>query len=97
MKLIKLLRKVQEYGIKHDLHKTKKFLFSGSWMEKVDDLTDLMSNIIETNSSETALKIFNILHPYDKPLPDIDEDEDVIKEFYDEATGKKFDPIGDLK
>ena len=57
----------------------KKFLFSGSWMEKVDDLTDLMANIVESNSSEIALKLFNVLHPYDKPLPNIDEDEDVIK------------------
>lgn len=96
-KLIKLLRKVQEYGINHDLHKKKKFLFSGSWMEKVDDLTDLMANIVESNSSEIALKLFNVLHPYDKPLPNIDEEEDVLKEFYDGSTKPKFDPVGDLK
>ena len=92
-----MLRKVQEYGINHDLHKKKKSLFSGSWMENVDDLTDLMANIVESNSSETALKLFNVLHPYDKPLPNIDEDEDIIKEFYEGSTKQKFDPVGDLK
>jgi len=73
-----------------------KFLFSGSWMEKIDDLSDLMASIEQTNSSETALKIFNILIPYDKPLPEIDEEELVIKDFYD-VNGDKFNPVGDLK
>lgn len=90
IKLIKLMRKIQEYGIKHDLHKKKSFIFSGSWMEKVDDISDLMAAIYETNSSETALKLFNILHPYDKPLPVIEEDDDVMREFYGDK-GKDFD------
>jgi Ca2+-binding EF-hand superfamily protein/methyl-accepting chemotaxis protein len=91
-KLIKLMRKVQEYGINHNLHQKKKFIFSGSWMEKIDDVSDIMASIYQTNSSETALKIFNVLYPYDKPLPAIDEEEDVIKEFYQEETKKKYDP-----
>lgn len=91
-KLIKLMRKVQEYGINHNLHQKKKFIFSGSWMEKIDDISDLMASIYQTNSSETALKIFNVLYPYDKPLPVIDEEEDVIKEFYQEETKTKYDP-----
>lgn len=85
------MRKIQEYGVCHNLHKKKKFIFSGSWMEKIDDITELMASIHETNSSETALKIFNILHPYDKPLPPIDEEEDALEEFYEENEKKKHD------
>ena len=93
-KLIKLMRKVQEYGIKHDLHKKKKFIFSGSWMEKVDDISDLMASLFQTNSSETALKIFNVLNPYDKPLPAIDEEDDEMKEFYGVDRKNQFEAKG---
>ncbi|CAI2364245.1 unnamed protein product [Moneuplotes crassus] len=89
-KLIKLMKKVQEYGVNHNLHKKKRYIFSGSWMEKVEDITELMASIHETNSSETALKIFNVIHPYDKPLPPIDEEEDALREFY-EGDQKKLD------
>lgn len=47
IKLIQLLKKVQEYGINHNLHKNKKYIFSGSWMEKIDDLTDLMADMVQ--------------------------------------------------
>ena len=47
IKLVELLKKVQEYGVNHNLHRKKKYIFSGSWMESIDDLTDLMADMVQ--------------------------------------------------
>ena len=46
IKLVQLLKIVQEYGVNHNLHRKKKYIFSGSWMENIDDLTDLMADMV---------------------------------------------------
>jgi hypothetical protein len=51
------------------MHVKKPYMFTGSWMEYVRTLDDLMLQINGCNSNEAVLKIFNILFPYDKPLP----------------------------
>ena len=47
----------------------KPYLFTGSWMEHVRNLDDLMLQVNGTKPNEAVMKIFNILFPYDKPLP----------------------------
>lgn len=43
--MIKLLKRVQEYGVKSDVHLKKPYLYTGSWMERIHSLEDLMAHI----------------------------------------------------
>ena len=47
----------------------KPYLFSGSWMEYVRSLDDLMLQFDQVRSNEAVMKVFNILFPYPKQLP----------------------------
>lgn len=44
-------------------------MFTGSWMEYVRNLDDLMLQVNGVRPNEAVMKVFNILFPYDKPLP----------------------------
>lgn len=57
-------------------------------MEYIHSLEDLMANIEATTSSEAALKVFNILFPFTKPLPGFEGDEEAIHKFF----GEHWDP-----
>lgn len=63
-------------------------MYTGSWMEYIHSLEDLMANIEATTSSEAALKVFNILFPFTKPLPGFEGDEEAIHKFF----GEHWDP-----
>lgn len=86
--LIKFLKRVQEYGVKADIHFKKPYMYTGSWMEYIHSLEDLMANIEATTSSEATLKVFNILFPFTKPLPGFEGDEEAIHRFF----GEHWDP-----
>ena len=68
-RLAQLLRRVQGFGVQSFQHVKKPYLYTGSWMEHVRSLDDLMLQINGTRSNEAVMKIFNILYPYDQPLP----------------------------
>jgi hypothetical protein len=59
------LRRVQGFGVQSFQHVKKPYLYTGSWMEHVRSLDDLMLQINGTRSNEAVMKIFNILYPYD--------------------------------
>ena len=61
-------------------------MFTGSWMEYVRSMDDLMLQINGTQPNEAVMKVFNILFPYDKPLPQGRGDELSLQGFY---GGKK--------
>ena len=53
-------------------------------MEYVRNLDDLMLQINGCRSNEAVLKVFNILFPYDKPLPRGKGDELSLANFYND-------------
>ena len=63
------MKRVQEFGVESFQHVKKPYLFTGSWMEYVRNLDDLMLQINGVRPNEAVMKVFNILFPYDKPLP----------------------------
>lgn len=54
--LISLLRRVQEYGVSSYQHIKKPYLFTGSWMEQVKTLEDLMKTFASITSSDAVMR-----------------------------------------
>lgn len=52
---MKLMCKVQDYANQYELYKIKRHMFSGNWMEKLDELAELMASVCQDGSYETAL------------------------------------------
>ncbi len=77
-----LLRRVQEYGAQSNQHIKKPYLFTGSWMETVAGLEDLMGKLEQCNPTEAVMRVFNILFPYTKRLFRARGDELLISNFY---------------
>ena len=82
--LFKLLTRIQEYGIASYQHVKKPSLFSGNWMEEVQNVDDLINVISNISANEAILRVFNILSPYKKPLPTGIGEEDILVKFYEE-------------
>jgi hypothetical protein len=61
-------------------------MFTGSWMEYVRSLDDLMLQINGCRSNEAVMKVFNILFPYDKILPRGNGDELSLANFYNDKN-----------
>ena len=68
-------------------------MFTGSWMEYVRSLDDLMLQINGCRSNEAVMKVFNILFPYDKPLPRGKGDELSLSNFYNDKNPDGSDLI----
>ena len=81
-KLVENLKRVQEFGVESFQHVKKPYLFTGSWMEYVRNLDDLMLQINGVRPNEAVMKVFNIFFPYDKPLPRGRGDELGLAGFY---------------
>ena len=64
-------------------------------MEYVRSLDDLMLQINGCRSNEAVLKVFNILFPYDKPLPKGKGDELSLANFYNDQKPKPDDELKD--
>lgn len=60
-------------------------------MEYVRTMDDLMLQINGCTPNEAVMRVFNILFPYDKPLPLGKGDELTISSFYDGPEGNKTD------
>jgi Ca2+-binding EF-hand superfamily protein len=97
--LFKLLSRIQEYGVASYQHIKNPSLFSGSWMEKVQNVDDLINTMINTSAHEAIMRVFNILSPYKKPLPTGTGKEDAVAKFYEEkeiSSPKKEVVIGNV-
>lgn len=65
-----MMKKLQEDGVtKAWYHLKKPYLYTGSWMEGIKNLEELFETIKDVNPPEAVMRSFNILCPYDKPLP----------------------------
>lgn len=95
-KLVESLKRVQEFGVESYQHVKKPYLFTGSWMEYVRNLDDLMLQINGVRPNEAVMKVFNILFPYEKPLPRGKGDELGLAGFYSDKK-PDVDPNADLK
>ena len=87
-RLVLFLKRVQEFGVQSFQHVKKPYLFTGSWMEYVRNMDDLMVQINGTKPNEAVMKVFNILFPYDKPLPHGKGDELSLQGFYTGLNGQ---------
>lgn len=85
-RLLGLLRRIQLFGVESFMFQKKPYLYSGSWMEYVKNLDDLMLQINGVNPNEACMKIFNVLFPYPKPLPIGVGDEQALSGFFDGMT-----------
>lgn len=74
-KLLNLLRKVQEAGVLSNQHIKKPSLYSGSWVEGIVNTAALHNELSSYPSGESVIKVFNVLFPYPKALPEPQEDE----------------------
>ena len=61
-------------------------MYTGSWMEYVRSLDDLMLQINGVNPNEACMKIFNVLFPFPEALPMGRGDESVLTGFFDGMT-----------
>jgi hypothetical protein len=85
-RLVQLLRRIQNFGVESFVFQKKPYLYTGSWMEYVRNLDDLMLQINGVNPNEACMKIFNVLFPYPKPLPLGKGDESSLAGFFDGVT-----------
>ena len=82
-KLLELLRAIQLYGVKTMQHMTKPELYSGSWLERINNANDFYNYINELSPSEATLSIYNVLYPYSDKLPKAQGEEPDLACFFD--------------
>ena len=87
-KLLELLRAVQAYGVKTMQHVTRPELYSGSWLEKINNASDFFDYVNNLSPSEASLSIFNVLHPYSDKLPKCLGEEPNLANFFDLNSNK---------
>ena len=81
-KLLELLRAIQLYGVKTMQHMTKPELYSGSWLEKINNANDFCNYITRLTSQEAILSIYNVLYPYSDKLPKSQGEEPDLANFF---------------
>ena len=88
-KLLELLRAIQLYGVKTMQHLTKPELYSGSWLEKINNANDFYNYINDLPPSEAVLSIYNVLYPYSDKLPKPQGEEPDLAFFFDLNSNRK--------
>jgi hypothetical protein len=78
------MKKVQESGIKANHHLKKPYIYTASWMEGINTMEELYDSLKDVSPGETAMRIFNLLCPYDRPLPKRAGTEEIVDGFYGE-------------
>ncbi|KAL4493478.1 hypothetical protein ABPG72_007486 [Tetrahymena utriculariae] len=81
-RFFKLMKKLQEEGIKNWHHLKKPYVYTGSWMEGIKSLEELYELIKDIPPAEAIIRAFNILCPYEKEMPRVTGDEEAIDNFY---------------
>ena len=92
-KLLELLRAVQLYGVKTMQHVTKPELYSGSWLEKINNANDFFNYITRLSPQEAILSIYNVLYPYSDKLPKAQGDEPSLANFFNLNNPNNFAKI----
>ena len=93
--LLNTLKQIQEYGINSYQHAKKPYLFTGSWLEKVNSVEDLINDINSSTPSEAVLKVFNVLYPCERVVSVEKGDEKAVNRFYEERSMIEPELIGD--
>lgn len=88
------MKKVQESGIRANHHLKRPYVYTGSWMEGINNMEELYAAIKDVPAGEACVRAFNILCPFDRQLPTGSGNEDVIDGFYGEMW---FDGSGAVK
>ena len=82
-KFFVLMKKLQESGIKAQWHLRRPYIYTASWAEDIEGLEDLFECLLGTSGPEAAMRTFNILCPYEKPLPKISgKTEEAFQSFF---------------
>lgn len=68
-KFFSFMKTLQNEGVKALHHTKKPFIYTGSWLEGVQNLEQLYDLVKSVPPPEVMVRTFNILCPYDKPLP----------------------------
>ena len=89
-KLLELLRAIQLYGVKTMQHMTKPELYSGSWLEKINNANDFFNYITRLPPQEAILSIYNVLYPYSDKLPKAQGDEPSLANFFNLNNPNNF-------
>jgi len=50
-------------------HLKKPYIYTGSWMEGLNTMEELYESLKDITPGEVTMRIFNVLCPYDRPLP----------------------------
>jgi hypothetical protein len=79
------MKKLQESGVKANWHMKRPYIYTGSWAEDIESLEDLYETFLNVSGPEAAMRAFNILCPYEKPLPKvIGKAEEAFQSFFGE-------------
>ena len=89
-RLYELMKDIQEHGVSSKMYAKKPYLFTGSWMEGVESINKLLQRFSDCSGQEAALRVFNVLCPYEKELPQIKGNEKAMGEFYGEKFEEKM-------
>jgi hypothetical protein len=57
-------------------------MYTGSWMEGVDTVNKLVEILADSTGTDGAMRVFNILCPYKKPLPEFTGEEEAMGRFW---------------
>ena len=61
------------------------YIYTGSWAEDIQSLEDLYETFLNVSGPQAAMRAFNILCPYEKPLPKvIGKAEEAFQSFFGE-------------
>ena len=88
-KLLELLRAIQLYGVKTMQHLTKPELYSGSWLERINNANDFYNYINDLPPSEAVLSIYNVLYPYSDKLPKPQGEEPDLAFFFELNSNRR--------
>ena len=89
-KLISFLKNIQDYGVKTQQHLVKPELYSGSWLEKVNNINELYKFFGNYTPHESALAIYNIMIPFVNPLPKSKDGEQNMNLFFNKPKKGGF-------
>jgi hypothetical protein len=81
-KMQEFLRNIQDYGIKSLQHLTNPSVYTGSWIENINNLEDFYKFIKKCDSCDAVIRVFNLLYPYDKNFPNSKGEEKLMSLFF---------------
>ena len=63
-------------------HLKKPYLYTGTWLEGVESVEELLARFASVPTQEVAMRVFNVLHPYQRPLPEPKREQEALGAFF---------------